>query len=234
MYKNKKILAVTLARGGSKGVKLKNIKKINGKPLIWYTIKEAQKSKYIDNYIVSTDHLRIKNVAISYGVDVPFLRPKNISNDKSSSVDALQHAVKNAEKYYGINYDYIVELMCTNPFKTYKDIDKSIKYLINSKSDAVIAMKKVEDYHPRRLKKIINGKIHDFMPEITESRRQDLTPKAYIRNGAIYALQRNFLLKKNKRYGGNNTRPIELNFKNNINIDNKLDFQMAEYILSKK
>ena len=72
------------------------------------------------------------------------------------------------------------------------------------------------------------------MPEITESRRQDLTPKAYIRNGAIYALQRNFLLKKNKRYGGNNTRPIELNFKNNINIDNKLDFQMAEYILSKK
>ena len=153
MYKNKKILAVTLARGGSKGVKLKNIKKINGKPLIWYTIKEAQKSKYIDNYIVSTDHLRIKNVAISYGVDVPFLRPKNISNDKSSSVDALQHAVKNAEKYYGINYDYIVELMCTNPFKTYKDIDKSIKYLINSKSDAVIAMKKVEDYHPRRLKK---------------------------------------------------------------------------------
>ena len=96
--KKKKILAITLARGGSKEVKNKNIRKINGKPLIWYTIKEALKSKLIDKYIVSTDSPVIKKISLKYGAEVPFLRPKKFSTDKASSVIALQHAVKYFEK----------------------------------------------------------------------------------------------------------------------------------------
>jgi len=234
MFKGKKILAITLARGGSKGVKNKNIKLINGKPLIWYTLKEAIKSKYIDNYIVSSDSNKIINIVKKFGIDVPFKRPKKLSSDKSSSVSALQHAVFESEKFYKTNFDVIIELMCTNPFKSSIDIDNAIEKLIIKKSDAVIAVNKVEDNHPRRLKKIVNGKIKNFMYEKNESRRQDLKPYAYVRNGSIYALKKDFLMKNNKRYGGHNTRPIELKNKYNINIDNELDFKITEYLLMKK
>ena len=96
--KKRRVLAITLARGGSKEVKKKNIKKINGKPLIWYTIKEALKSKLIDRYIVSTDSKEIKKISLRFGADVPFLRPKKFATDKASSVKALQHAVRFLEK----------------------------------------------------------------------------------------------------------------------------------------
>ena len=174
--KKKRVLAITLARGGSKEVKKKNIKKINNKPLIWYTIKEALKSKLIDRYIVSTDSREIKKISIKNGADVPFLRPKHLATDKASSVKALQHAVKFVEQTDGFKYDIIVELMCTNPLKKSDDIDKIIKKIINTNADTVIAVHKVEDHHPRRLKKIINDKIVDFMSEKSESRRQDLKP----------------------------------------------------------
>ena len=96
--KKKKVLAITLARGGSKEVKKKNIKNINGRPLIWYTIKEALKSKLINRYIVSTDSKETKKISLRFGADVPFLRPKKFATDKASSVEALQHAVKYLEQ----------------------------------------------------------------------------------------------------------------------------------------
>ncbi len=92
------ILGITLARGGSKGVKNKNIKNINNIPLIAYTIMEAKKSFLINDYIVSTDSKKIAAVSKKYGANVPFLRPKNLSTDKATSVDALIHATKFMEK----------------------------------------------------------------------------------------------------------------------------------------
>ena len=99
-----------------------------------------------------------------------------MATDKASSVKALQHAVKFVEKKDGQKYDIIVELMCTNPLKKSDDIDKIIKKIINTNADTVIAVHKIEDHHPRRLKKIINDKIVNFMSEKPESRRQDLKP----------------------------------------------------------
>ena len=92
------ILGVTLARGGSKSIKNKNIIELIGKPLIAYTILEAQKSKYINDYIISTDSEKIAKISRKFNADVPFLRPKNLSTSKSSSVSALIHAVKFMEK----------------------------------------------------------------------------------------------------------------------------------------
>ena len=137
--KNKKILAITLARGGSKGIKKKNLRKIANKPLIDYTINEANKSTYIDRYIVSTDDQEIQNYCINKNVDVPFLRPSYLASDIASSTDALQHAVNFCEKYDG-KYDIIVELMCTNPFKTSLDIDNCIQMLIDNNADSVIGV----------------------------------------------------------------------------------------------
>ena len=100
---NYKILGITLARGGSKSIKNKNIVKIFNKPLIYYTIKEAKKSKFITDYIVSTDSKKISKVANFYGADTPFIRPKSISKDSSTSVDALIHALKFMEKKRELN-----------------------------------------------------------------------------------------------------------------------------------
>jgi len=214
-----KILAITLARGGSKGIKNKNIKKISGKPLIFYTIKEALKSNLISDYIVSTDSQDISNISKKLGAKVPFLRPKKYSTDKASSVSALKHAVIWMENEHNIKYDFVIELMCTNPLKTKSDIESVIKKLIKTKADSVIAVNKLEDHHPRRIKKIVNDKIVDFcLNEKKESRRQDLKPDAYIRSGSIYGMKRDYLIKKNRRYGGNNSRPYVLDSKKAINI----------------
>lgn len=228
----KKILAITLARGGSKGIKLKNIKKLNSKPLIFYTIVEAKKSKLITDYIVSTDSKKISKIAKKFGAQIPFLRPKKLSTDKASSADALIHATLHMEKIKNIKYDYIIELMCTNPLKKSEDIDQIIKKIIKFKSDTVIAVNRVYDQHPTRIKKIKNDKIIDFcVKEKPESRRQDLRPKAYIRSGSIYAISRDYLINKKKRYGSKNSRPYILPDERAINIDTKYDFYVAEQII---
>ena len=227
-----KILAITLARAGSKGVKNKNIRKILGKPLIYYTIKEALKSKLISDYIISTDSKNISNISKKFGAKVPFLRPKKLSSDNASSVSALQHSVLWMERKNNTKYDFIIELMCTNPLKKQSEIDSLIKKLIKTKADSVIAVNKLEDHHPQRIKKIVNDKIVDFcLKEKNESRRQDLKPLAYIRSGSIYGMKRDFLIKKKRRYGGKNSRPYILDSKRAINIDNEYDFLVAKEIL---
>ena len=229
-----RILGVTLARGGSKSVPRKNIKPIAGIPLIGYTISQALKSKLITRYIVSTDDKEIQQVAIEHGADSPFLRPSEFSSDEASSVSAMQHAVNWVEQQEGVKYDYVVELMCTNPMKTVEDIDASIKKLISTKADSVIAVHQLEDHHPARIKKIINDKIIDFcVQEIPESRRQDLKPEAYIRSGSIYALKRDYLMIEGKRYGSDDSRPYILPQERAVNIDTDTDFMIAELMLDK-
>ena len=235
MINNKNILAITLARGGSKSVPRKNIKQINGKPLIAYTIEEALKSSYIDDFIVSTDDQEIKTVAEKYKANVPFLRPSELSEDQSSSSSALIHAVNFMEKHNSCKYDFIIELMCTNPLKNRFDIDSIIEKAYSTNAESVIAVHKLDDHHPARIKKIENDKIIDFcVPEPNEARRQDLIPLAYIRSGSIYCMRRDFLMDKGMRYGGEDSRPYILPDERAINIDTLNDFRLADLIIEKK
>ena len=224
----KNILGVTLARGGSKSIKNKNLAKIKGKPLIYYTLKEAKKSKHLTNYIVSTDSAKIKNVVKKYKVEVPFIRPKKFSKDNSSSASALKHALVQCEKFYNKKFDYVIELMVTNPLKTVVDINNVVKILIKNKSDSVIAVNQLQDHHPARIKKIVNGKLYDFsIKEKLESRRQDLKPKAYVRSGSIYAMSRRFVM-QGKRYFSGKSLAYILPPERTINIDDKNDLLMAK------
>ena len=234
MISNKNVLAITLARGGSKSIYKKNIALLKNKPLISYTINAALDSKYIDEYIISTDDKEIADVAENLGATIPFLRPENLSSDTASSADALIHAVNAYEEITKKKYDYIIELMCTNPFKSGEMIDDIISILDrNEKADAVITVERLLDHHPARIKKIENGFIRDFcVEEELESRRQDLKPEAYIRNGNIYALRRDLLMTQKARYGTNFCVPY---YKENIpsaNIDEPSDFYKAEYLLN--
>ena len=229
-----KILAITLARGGSKGVKGKNFRNVCGKPLLAYTVEETLKSNYIDDYVFSTDSKQIQKIAKLYGAYAPFLRPSELSKDTSTSADALIHALGYMEDQNKCKYDYIVETMVTNPLKTVEDIDGTIELALKNKCNSAIAVHQLFDQHPARIKKIIDGKIVEFcVKEIPETRRQDLKPNAYIRSGSVYVMSRSMLL-NGLRYGVEDSFAYILPPERVVNIDEEVDLKYANYMLCGK
>ena len=227
------ILGVIPARGGSKSIKKKNIVNINGHPLIAYTIIEALKSKYITHLSTSSDDDDIRVASEQYGCEASFRRPSELSNDHAKSVDCDLHATKFMEKKYQIKYDYVIELMCTNPLKTSEDIDAALTLQIETNADSVIAVVKLEDHHPLRIKRIEKGLIKDFTKELREkpeSRRQDLKPEAFIRNGSIYSMRRD-MLERRIRHGSNNSRAYIMPIERTVNIDEERDLLVAQILL---
>jgi len=222
MIGDKKVLAITLARGGSKRVPKKNIADINGKSLLQYTIDEVKKSKYIDNYIVSTDDKDIENLCRKLKTTYFQREP---AGDTQTTADGLLEVIQNTDKY-----DYVVEIMCTNPLKTTEDIDRVIEKLYDTQSDSVVSVVRIWDNHPSRVKYIEGDKLTDFYPEIPESRRQDLTPPAYVRNGSIYAMTYEQIT-ENKMRLGDDTRPYIMPEERTINIDEPIDLELARIML---
>lgn len=228
-----RILAVILARGGSKAVPKKNLRPLCGVPLIAYTVVEACRSKLISRVIVSSDSEEIRNVAINYGAEAPFARPVELSTDSAKAVDCDRHALLWAEAQEGRCYDCVVELLCTNPMKTSEDIDSALQKLIDTGADSVIGVSKLDDHHPIRIKKIVDDHIQDFcLPEIPETHRQGLKPDAYIRNGSIYAVRRDLII-RGIRYGTTNSRPYLMPPEKSVNIDSEMDLLLAELLLQK-
>ena len=151
MYKNKKILAVITARGGSKSIPKKNIKKLAGKPLIAYTIEAAKKSRFLTRTIVSTDYENIAEVSRRYNADVPFLRPQKYAQDKSTSMEVVQHALSWLQENKNEKYDYLMILQPTSPLRISEDIDACIKLAVDKKADSVMSMKELEDFSPKKI-----------------------------------------------------------------------------------
>ena len=229
MIKGKRVLCTILARGGSKGVKGKNKVIVNGVPLIAYTIIEAKRSKYIDRIVVSTDDKDIIKIAKRYNVEAPFKRPKKFCKNNSNVNGAFFHLLDWVKKDEKKKYDFIIDLLCTNPLKTSKDIDAVIEKIERTNADSVIGVSKLEDHHPIRIKKIINDRIVNFkFKEKPGSTRQSLKPVAYIRNGSIYACRWE---KRKKRIGSKNSRPYIMPELKSANIDSKLDLILARQLI---
>ena len=222
MINGKTVMGITLARGGSKGIPQKNVIDVNGKPLIQYTIDEVKKSKYIDHYIVSTDDEDIKNLCRE--LEQTYFDRSPVEDTQKSS-DGLLEVLKTMDKP-----DYIVEIMCTNPLKTVEDIDGVIKKLDMMGVDSVCSVVRVWDYHPSRIKFIKGNQMIDVYPEKLESRRQDLRPPAYIRNGSIYAMTWEQINVKGSRYD-KNTVPYMMPEERTINIDEPIDLELARILL---
>jgi CMP-N,N'-diacetyllegionaminic acid synthase len=130
-------------------------------------------------------------------------------------------------------YDYIIEIRATSPLKTTEDIDGCIERLIETGADSVIGVTALEDHHPARAKWLDErGNIRDFIPEPQSGRRQDLTPKAYVRNGTIYALKRDAVMGVNgKLFGHVNSIGYEMPAERSVNIDTELDWKLAELLM---
>ena len=204
MIGDKKILVNILARAGSTSVKDKNIANVGGHPVLWYSVSEALKSKYADAICVSTDSQKYADIAEDCGVKVPFLRDKKYAQKNSTAADASRWTTLKYEEYHNEKYDFIVDFMNSNPCKLVEDLDACIEILYKNKhADTVVAINRVWDGHPDRIKQIKDGEIQDWpgTNEVLESLRQDLTPPAYIRSGSVYAMRRHVLIDEINRRG---------------------------------
>lgn len=228
MISNKRILAVIPARGGSKGIPRKNIKELNGKPLIGYAIEEASKSKYIDKLIVSTEDKEIAQVSKQLGAEIPFLRPMELAADDTPGIKPILHAV-NWFNEKGCTFDYIICLQCTSPFRKVEQIDEAIEKLVNEDVDSIVSICESE-VSPFWMKRIENGIMKDFLSDIQFYPRRQDTPKIYRLNGAIYIAKLEILL-KNKNWYTKNTLAYVMDRKSSIDIDDMIDFKFAEFLM---
>lgn len=227
----KNILGIITARGGSKGIPGKNIKLLGDKPLIVYTIEVVKKCKLINHLIVSTDSEDIAEVCRQYGVDTPFLRPKELALDGTPHLSVLQHATDLYEKKHNLIIDYIVILQPTSPFRSIEDLDGTIQKLIDTNADSAVSLVEVpSDAHPMKIKKLEGNRVVAYsVPEIEGIRRQDL-PTAYRRSGAVYVMRRDLIMKDDRLYGDHIVGYVVPN-ERSIDIDYPFDWIEAEYKL---
>lgn len=229
------ILSIIPARYGSKGVKKKNIKLLNGKPLIYYTIKESLKSKFINKTIVSTDNSEIQNISLEYGAECPFLRPKKISGDNIPMIPVVMHVIKKLKEVDNYTPDYIIILQPTSPLRNYNHIDECIKKLITKKAHSIVSVTKIPHtftpYSSMTLQK--NGFLKSNYNTNEKNNLRQMKPTFYSRNGAIYMVKHKTLMTRNSLYGSK-ILPYEMEKNVSIDIDDEIDFLMAEVLLKRK
>lgn len=226
------ITAIIPARGGSKRLPRKNVKSLQNKPLIAWTIEAASRSKYIDSVVVSTDDQEIKQVAENSGASVPFIRPDNLSNDTASSFDVIKHAIKflNIDRPHHL----IVLLQPTSPLRTTEEIDSALEFFDFKKAAGVVSISECE-HSPLWSNKLPEGNsLANFIRnEVKGKRSQDL-PKYYRLNGSIYIYEVEQLLKNDHIFYNEQVYGFETDALSSIDIDTELDFLIAEAIMRAK
>jgi CMP-N,N'-diacetyllegionaminic acid synthase len=225
-----KLLAVIPARGGSKGVPRKNIKLLNGQPLIHYSIKAAMEVLPKEQIVVSTEDEEIKSVAEQCGIEIPFLRPAAIAQDFSTTRDVLLHAIHYYEQQ-GYFADTLILLQPTSPLREAYHIKEALE-MYNDSLDMVVSVKETksnpyyvlfEENEEGYLRKSKSGKF---------TRRQDC-PKVWEYNGAVYIINIQSL-KQKEIVDFEKILPYEMSEQDSVDIDTPFDFELAELLLQKK
>ena len=239
MKENIKVLGIIPARGGSKGISYKNIAPLNGQPLIYYTIAAAQQAKTLDIFIVSTDSPKIAALARSLGADVPFLRPKKISGDKSTDIEFLRHAIYWLEKNRGWQPEIVVLLRPTTPFRTARDIDQTVAFMVKTDCDSVRTVSSPAPYYPHKMwvfkkSKYRKNVITPLLPTKYYNRLgtdvpRQLLPQVHWQNGVVDATKTRFI--KAGRVYGPDIRGLEVETSKALDINYPDDIKLAEQIL---
>jgi CMP-N,N'-diacetyllegionaminic acid synthase len=226
-----RVLGIIPARGGSKGVSRKNLRELDGKPLLAWTIEAALASR-LDRVLVSTDDPEIAAAAVAWGAEAPFLRPADLATDSASSIPVLQHAVRFCEAS-GETVDAVMMLQPTSPMRLASDIDGALEKMeADPACDSVISVVPVSEY-PARMKYLENGVLVDppFCEAYENQPRQELVPM-YIRSGAIYLVRRSVLMEKSSLKGARCLAQI-LPKDRSVNIDNPSDLELAAWMMAK-
>ncbi|MCG3658933.1 cytidylyltransferase domain-containing protein [Aliarcobacter butzleri] len=228
------ILCTICARGGSKGVKNKNIKELNGKPLIAYTIEQAKASGLFEHIVISTDSDDIANIAKQYGAEVFFKRSSEMASDTAGKLDVIKDAFERSEEYYNRTFDYLIDLDATAPLRIVEDIINSFKQFKENDNDNLItAMPSRRSPYFNLVEQDKDGKV--YLSKKLDSavvRRQD-APKSYDMNASIYIWKRDIILNENSIFlekTGLYVMPEE----RSIDIDNELDFKFVEFFMKER
>ena len=233
MYKGKKILALIPARGGSKGLPRKNIKPLLGKNLIGWTIEQAKDSSCIDYVYVSTEDKEISDISKSFGAEIPFMRPKKLAEDSSSTMDVVHHVIDEFNKR-GMFFDIIALLEPTSPLRKRGDLDQALRTLVDSEqfADSIVSLGEIHLENPLVAKVVSDKYLAPFIESSVKISQRQQYPKAYFPYGVIYATKVSTLL-KDKTFYPEKTLPYFIERWQNYEIDDYCDFLCIEAIIQK-
>lgn len=231
------ILAIIPARGGSKGLPGKNVRLLNGHPLIAYSILAAQQSKYISRVIVSTDSEEIAKIALAYGAEVPFMRPAEFAQDLSTDLEVFKHALRYLEETENYKPDLIVQLRPTSPIRFVKDIDVCIEKMMQHKTADSLRIVTEAPITPYKMWTIEDADqpmnpllTVDGVPEPYNEPRQRL-PKAYWQIGTLDVIKREVIMQHNSM-SGRAILPHIVEQRFAIDIDDINSFTKAEEVMN--
>lgn len=227
MIKNKKILAIIPARGGSKRLPRKNVKLLNGKPLIAYTVESALKSRYLDRIIVSTEDGEIRDISKKYGAEV-MERPKRLASDTVHTNDVYLYVLEVLRRQ-GYKPDILVILHPTSPLRTEKDIDEAIKIFSGNKTDSLVGVCAAE-HPPYWSFKMENKYLEPLFGRNNFLKRSQDLPQTYVINGAIY-ISTVADFKKYKTFYLRKIMPYVMPGEKSIDIDTEIDFKLTELLI---
>ena len=225
------VLCTICVRGGSKGVKNKNIKGLNGKPLIAYTIEQAKASGLFEHIVISTDSDNIASIAKQYGAEVFFKRSEEMASDTAGKLDVIKDAFKRSEEYYNRTFDYLIDLDATAPLRSVEDIINSFnQFKENNNDNLITAMPSRRSPYFNLVEQDKDGKVY-LSKKLDRAivRRQD-APKSYDMNASIYIWKRDIILNESSIFlekTGLYVMPEE----RSIDIDNELDFKFVEFLM---
>lgn len=231
MYRDRRILALITARGGSKGLPRKNLLPLLGKPLVAWTVEQGCRCPIIDRVIVSTDDQEIAEVARRAGADVPFMRPAELAQDQSTSLDVVIHALDWCAAKRDL-FDYLVLLEPTSPLRRHGDLQQALEMLIEreAEAEAIVSLGEIHLENPFVMKVIQNGLLAPlFAGEKAITQRQQY-PKAYFPYGVIYASKVSSI-RNNRTFYPERTLPFPIARWQNYEIDDRLDFLCVEAVM---
>ena len=220
------VLGVIPARGGSKRLPRKNIKKLCGQPLIAYTIQAAQKASLLTDFLVSSEDEEILEIARSYGAPTPFKRPERLATDSIRNIDVVAHAMHYMEKKNQLQYDVLILLQPTCPVRDPSHIDEAIQLLAESDLETVVSVKGPYKKRDPILKRIKNGVLEAYC---STGNAAEIEP-FYLYNASIYGVKRSYFVKENKLISDRQA-PLIMDQYHSIDIDTEADFLVAEAYL---
>lgn len=229
---NVKNLAIIPARSGSKGLKDKNIKLLNGKPLLAYSIEAAKKSGLFHEIFVSTDSESYAEIAREWGASVPFLRSEELATDTASSWDVVKAAIKQYQAI-GKKFDTVALLQPTSPLRTAEDITAGYVMMEEKAANAVVALCEV-DHSPLWCNTLPEDlSLTDFINgDLVNTPRQKL-PRYYRINGALYIVKTEYLLGSGNLYS-DKSFAIIMDKEHSVDIDDEMDFIIADSFMKRR
>lgn len=224
------MIAIIPARGGSKGLPGKNVRPLNGKPLIAYAIEEALKAKHIDRVIISTDDEEIAHVAVEYGAELPFMRPAELASDTAMAVDNYIYTIGRLEEESGKPIDAFVVLQPTSPLRIAEDIDGAIELFEQKGADSVISY--CQEAHPVTWHKYLDeeGRFENIFDANIKNRQENRT--SYYPNGAVYVFRTSMI--RDRKYYTDKSYAYVMPRTRSVDIDFIEDFEYAEFLLKRR